>query len=363
MDQVNIDNFAHLALDRKLATDILSENGSILLREGMVITTSHIRLLRQNEIKTISVFGHTSFLEQLDQKCKVQHKPFIAAYRDQFNRLQELFNSTESDIEVDVKETLDAFDQLVTEALVSHSLLEFLQQLEGHEGYLLRHSIHVGLMTSLIAKLNHFPDEDVIEIGKAGLLHDIGMVKIPETIFNKADTLSTEEADAIFKHTEIGYDLLKKEGVSQYILDGAFYHHERMDGSGYPKERHGDEIPEVAQMIAIADVFDAVSSDRIFRKKQSPFKALSEVKKDIYDKRLSAVYGLPFINYMVSLYTGTEVYLSDGRTGKIVLFDAMNIENPLISIDEDVHQLYDLKGVTIQDIADNRLKDLQGEEV
>ncbi|WP_280769562.1 HD-GYP domain-containing protein [Salipaludibacillus daqingensis] len=362
MDQVNIDNYAHLALDRRLASDILSESGSILLREGMVITPSHIRLLRQNGIKTISVSGHTSFLEQLDQKCKEQHKPFIAAYRDQFHRLEVLFNSTEADVEVDVTETLDAFDQLATEALRSHSLLELLQQLEGHEGYLLRHSIHVGLMTSLIAKLNHFPDEDVIEIGKAGLLHDIGMVKLPETIFNKPDTLSPEETDAIFKHTEIGYDMLQKQGVSQYILDGAFYHHERMDGSGYPKERSGDDIPKVAQMIAIADVFDAVSSDRIFRKKQSPFKALSELKKDIYEKRLSAVYGIPFINHMVSVYTGTEVFLSDGRTGKIILFNAMNIENPLISVDGDVHQLNDLKGVTIQDIADNRLKDLQGEE-
>jgi len=357
MDEINIENYAHLALDRRLATDILSEGGFNLLREGMVVTPSHIRLLRNNGVKMVSVYGHTSFLDQLDQKCKEQHKPFITAYRDQFNRMKSLFSDVESGADIDVSETLDAFEQLVAEALSSHSLFELLQQLEGHDGYLMRHCIHVGLMSSLIAKLNHFPEDEIIEIGKAGLLHDIGMLRLPESFFKKAETLSIEESELLRKHTKNGYEMLKKQGVSQFVLDGASYHHERMDGSGYPKERVGDEIPIVAQIIAIADVFDAVSSDRIFRKKQSPFKALAEVKIDIYENRLSAVFGLPFINHMVSIYTGTEVYLTNGQKGKIVLFNAMDIENPLISIDGEVRQLIDLKGVTIEDIADNRMKE------
>lgn len=360
MHNIDIQHNAHQALDRKLARDILSESGFTLLREGMVITPNHIKLLKMYEIQSIPVFGHTSFLEQLDAKVKDQHKPFVSAYRESFNQMKSLFSTVEGEKDVpDLEETLNAFESLVGEALKSYSLFEVLQQLEGHDGYLLRHSIHVGLLTSLMAKLMKKSDEEVLEFGKAGLLHDIGMIKVPQAVFNDSRALTDEEWMEVRRHPQIGYDLLKDKGVSQLVLDATLYHHERLDGSGYLEGLSREDIPEVAAMIAIADVFDAVSSDRVHRKKLAPMNALKMVNDEIYSGKLSIRCGLTFIEHMTSAYTGTTVYLSDGSFAKIVRYSAKDLENPLINLDGKVIPLKDLKGVTIEDIADNRIHELQ----
>ncbi|ADH98575.1 HD-GYP domain-containing protein [Salisediminibacterium selenitireducens] len=361
MDTINLQQYAHLALDRKLARDVLSDSGFTLLREGMVITPNHIRLLKSYDIESIPVYGHTSFLEQLDAKVKEQHKPFVSAYRDSFNRMKTLFANTDESGVPDLDQTLDSFETLVTESLKSYSLFEVLQQLEGHDGYLLRHSIHVGLLVSLMAKLMKKPDDEIVEYGKAGLLHDIGMTRMPDSVFHKSGTLTEDEWAQVREHPQIGYDLLKDKGVSQLVLDATLYHHERMDGSGYLKGLKGDEIPEVAAMIALADVFDAVSSDRVHRSKMAPMEALKTINDDIYRGKLSIRCGLAFIQHMTSTYTGTTVYLSDGRFAQIVRYQASDLENPMISLEGKVVQLKDLKGVSIIDIADNRVHEMQKE--
>lgn len=359
MHIITIQNNAHKALDRKLARDILSESGFTLLREGMVITPSHIRLLKMYGIETIPVYGHTSFLEQLDAKVKEQHQPFVKAYRESFNEMKRLFSAAEEEEVPNLEKTLDSFEALVSEALESYSLFEVLQQLEGHDGYLLRHSIHVGLLTALMARLMKKSDEEIMAYAKAGLLHDIGMVKAPAGVFNDSRELSEAEWEEVRRHPQIGYELLKDTGVSQLVLDAALYHHERMDGSGYLNGVKEDAIPEVAALIAIADVFDAVSSDRVHRKKLAPMDALKTVNDEIYRGKLSARCGLVFIEHMTSTYTGTTVYLSDGRFAQIVRYNAKDLANPLISLDGHVLPLKELKGLTIEDIADNRIHELQ----
>ncbi|SER93554.1 HD-GYP domain-containing protein [Salisediminibacterium halotolerans] len=360
MEWMDTNQDAQRLLDRKLARDVASDSGLILLREGMAVTADHLKMLIKHGVEKVAVSGQASFLDQLDAKCKAQHAAFVAAYRDQYNQLQALFKTAGRPGEEELANVLNSFETLAAEALESYSLFEVLQQLEGHDGYLLRHSIHVGIQSAFIAKLAGKSRDEILTFGKAGLLHDIGMLQMPKALFEQSRTLSEEEWNELKSHPAKGEQHLAETDVGGAVFEAVRDHHERMDGSGYPTGKTADEISEAGKITAVADVFDAVSSDRVYRKKASPIAALQEISREVFAGRLSAEHGMRFIDCMSSMYNGTDVLLSDGRLAKIVRLKATDLSNPLISINREVVDLKQLDGVWIADIADPRLLTHQG---
>lgn len=112
----------------------------------------------------------------------------------------------------------------------------------------------------------------------SGLFHDIGKLKINLDILNKESSLKDEEFDIIKKHTNIGYSIMKKYSMPNELQYSAFYHHERWDGKGYPVKLKGDKIPLVARIISVCDVYDALTSDRPYRKAFTMEEAVSMMK-------------------------------------------------------------------------------------
>jgi len=135
--------------------------------------------------------------------------------------------------------------------------------------------------------------EEIKEIENIGLLHDIGKIAIDEAILNKSDKLNDEEWEEIRKHPEIGYRILNAVNdmseMSEYVLS----HHERWDGGGYPKGLKGEEIPLKARIITIADTYDAMISDRAYRKALTEEVAVDEIKKNAgtqFDPQLARIF-------------------------------------------------------------------------
>ncbi len=132
---------------------------------------------------------------------------------------------------------------------------------------------------ALAKHLGNRPDF-VEKVRISGLLHDVGKIGIPDAVLEKPDRLTPEEFELIKKHPEIGYRIL--EGIRQFrgdILDGVLYHHERVDGKGYPRGLRGEEIPFIGRLLAVADGFDAMTSDRPYRPGKSKEEALQELVK------------------------------------------------------------------------------------
>ncbi len=138
-----------------------------------------------------------------------------------------------------------------------------IEVLEQKDPYTRGHSERVASYSLQIARNLGFPDLD--EIYSSALLHDIGKIAVPEAVLNKPDSLTDVEYDAVKTHPQRGFNLLLKSSQFEGILNGVLYHHERMDGSGYPCGLKGDEIPMEARIIAVADVYDALTSDRSYR--------------------------------------------------------------------------------------------------
>ncbi|WP_444684956.1 HD-GYP domain-containing protein [Alkalicoccus luteus] len=354
MKWVYIHRQACRALDCKLAEDVYSKHKTLLLKEGTVVTAAHIQLLFQHGISRIAVGGQASVLEQLEQKWEGRYSRFVQAYRQQFEEIKRVFAAAADGTDIDLTACSDQFEKLAEEALASGSMLVVLQQLQGHSDYTYRHSIHVGMLSALIARLADFPHDLVMEIGKAGLYHDIGKLQIAKEIIQKPAKLTPEEFEKMKQHPQLGVALLKKNGeVPRMIHDGVLDHHERVDGSGYPRGLQGEDLSAAGLIVAVADVFDAVSSDRSYQKKSSPFRALRIVTEDIFSGKLSSRFGLPFTAQMLQLYTGADVYLSDGRLGTIIQLFPDDLEHPLVLVGQDAFNLRG-SGLAILDVADRR---------
>ncbi len=164
--------------------------------------------------------------------------------------------------------------------ILIHEIVEtFAKVIDMKDRYTNGHSIRVANYTAMLAKELGLDEDTIEKYRNIALLHDIGKVGVPESVLNKAGKLTDEEFAKIKSHTSLGFETLHNISIMPELAIGAEAHHERPDGKGYPKGLKGDEIPRVAQIIAVADCFDAMYSDRPYRKRMNFDKAVSIIKE------------------------------------------------------------------------------------
>ena len=147
------------------------------------------------------------------------------------------------------------------------------------------HSTNVAFLTTILAKKAGFSMHDLVNIAIAGLLHDIGKIYVNKELLNKNTTLSDYEFELVQAHSHEGVKFLEGNGFTeQHILNAIHFHHEKLDGSGYPKQLRGKMIPDIARMLGICDIFDALISKRTFRFSYSNYEAFLLMKDEMRGK-------------------------------------------------------------------------------
>lgn len=215
--------------------------------------------------------------------------------------------------------TLDVFDMLHNMRQVNDSTYA--------------HSLNVAIISRIIGKWLHFSNEELDTLTLAGLLHDIGKTKIPDEVLNKDGKLTDEEFQMIRNHPKYGYDILKSQPLNSHIKKAALMHHERCDGSGYPMGLTMEEIDDYALIIAIADVYDAMTAARSYRAPLCPFEVIAEFEKDGLQK-YKPKYILTFLENIANAYQNNRVMLSDGTSARIVLLNHRRLSKPLVQLDD-----------------------------
>lgn len=215
--------------------------------------------------------------------------------------------------------TLDVFDMLHNMRQVNDSTYA--------------HSLNVAIISRIIGKWLHFSNEELDTLTLAGLLHDIGKTKIPDDVLNKDGKLTDEEFQMIRNHPKYGYDILKSQPLNSHIKKAALMHHERCDGSGYPMGLTMEEIDDYALIIAIADVYDAMTAARSYRAPLCPFEVIAEFEKDGLQK-YKPKYILTFLENIANAYQNNRVMLSDGTSARIVLLNHRRLSKPLVQLDD-----------------------------
>ncbi len=161
--------------------------------------------------------------------------------------------------------------------IISQTMRTFADLIDAKDPYTKGHSLRVSVYASEIGRRMGLSDDDIRILGYIALMHDCGKIGVPDNILTKPAKLDTNERQILEEHTTRGGMILKNFTAIDGIRDGALYHHERFDGSGYPKGLKGSEIPLCARIICVADAYDAMSSDRCYRKHLSVDKIIQEL--------------------------------------------------------------------------------------
>jgi putative nucleotidyltransferase with HDIG domain len=187
----------------------------------------------------------------------------------------------------------------------------------------------------LIGKWLNLGEDNIKDIIIAGLLHDIGKTKVPADILNKKTRLTDEEFEIIKNHTIYGYEIVKSaDCFSEEVCNAVVSHHEREDKSGYPFGIGSRKTNIYSKIIAVADVYDAMTSDRVYKKRVTPFEVF-EMFQTIGVKNFNHKIIQTFLTNLAACYVGSKVLLNTGEVGEVVYIPLHSITEPVIYVGSD----------------------------
>lgn len=267
-----------VSTDSILGDTIFSNEGVLLARKGMQLNAKILEKIKQNQIFTLYIDDEHSDAEvsrllepTLVNKSMMLVKDIFTAvgFRDTSGVLK-----SKSIFEF-VTPLNQMADDIIDElSSVRDKPLEYVN-IKSVENYLYMSSLNCGILSALMAMNLSYNRDMIKQIFLAGIFHDIGMAMIPKEVFFKKTELVLEEKLMILNHPKLGHEYLKdKNFLSAYVKQAALQHHEKLDGSGYPNRSSGKEISQISQIIGIADVFDAMISDRPYSRATTPNEAV-----------------------------------------------------------------------------------------
>ena len=222
-------------------------------------------------------------------------------------------------------------NELITSLYADDNILLKMHQLQSYDDYTYKHCLRVAMMAVTIGKSLDLPRKQMRDLCEAALLHDIGKRTIDVDIIRKPGRLTDDEFVAVKKHPQNGYLLLRKNGsYSEEILNAVLMHHEKFDGTGYPLGLKGGQITYLARIITVADVYDALTSNRPYRQPWSVAEAeefMMGGANTHFDFDIITAFLAAFAPYPVA----SRVILSDGRIGEVVS-NTTNVLRPVIRV-------------------------------
>ncbi|MGF7059188.1 HD-GYP domain-containing protein [Brassicibacter mesophilus] len=323
------------------------DTGIILLASGTVLNRRNIANLINQGIRYVDVFEKKN-----DEKTYfvVEDDCFYQKYGELIDSTKNVLNNVKLGKKIIVTEISDVVDDMIDEITKINNILARIRQLKDSNDYTFKHSINVSLLATMVGKWLGYTDVELKQISLAGLFHDIGKMKISDNIINKPNKLNDKEFELVKRHTIYGYNILKETiGISKNISLAALQHHEREDGSGYPLGVKSDKIHEYAKIIAVCDVFDAMTSNRVYKGKDSPFLVAEHIASNsfgILDGRVSTT----FLKNISKFYVGNIVKLSTGEIGEIIYVYNQIPTRPVVKVDDKYIDLLTEKDINIIDV-------------
>lgn len=326
-----------LGVGLEVAQDVIDiATGTILISEKSILTDSMIEKLERHRISSIFIQESESNQEKkssvsIDKKNNNIADSYVKIEQSLFSA----FDDVASGKDVPLDRIDDEFRKLSTSIAEEPDIITQLQLLKNSDDYTFNHSMGVSILAVKLGYWLGCSEEERIKLSIAGAYHDIGKLKVNQAIVQKKGRLTDEEFVEMKRHAEYSYEIVKRNsGYDDDVLMAIRHHHEKMDGTGYPDGKKGDEISKLARIMTVCDIYHALTSNRVYRQKDSPFKVASYLRQDSFEK-LDPEITHVFLDNIAKFYVGNKVLLSDGRIGVIVFVDPIQKFFPTVQVGEE----------------------------
>lgn len=337
----------------QLGKDVLNDSGQVMVIAGTLLTTSIIEGLKCWDVPSVMIRTEVmstavDIPEIIDTPISESQQKFYNGYDSTTDTVKKSFGKMRYFKEVPLQQMQEIAENEIFPMIESIGVLNHLQMVRHQNDYTFQHSINVAVTCGVLGKWLGYKGSELSDLVLAGLLHDVGKTQIPLAILDKPGSLTPEEMKVMQTHTVLGYKLIKdNKELSPSITYAVLQHHERMDGKGYPFQVEMDKFHQYARIVAVADTYDAMTSDRVYHKKMTPFAVVETMASEMYDK-LDPTICAVFLNNVRSYFIGNVVKLNDGRRAEVVyLGPFMGARPTVIASDGQVIDLEKNKNIGI----------------
>lgn len=329
-----------------LYEDVYNNLGAAILTKGTVLQQYHINIIIKNKIEKVKVLieekdsskagevnNETPDIKSIYNKNKIIY--FRKRYIQKVNEVTHVIKEISKGSIVDINRIHNISKHIIHEFSTLSDVINYLHLVRPVDDYTYSHSLNVSLMAIIIAKWLGLNEKQVDEIAIAGLLHDIGKTKVSEQLLSKPDKLTAEEFEEVKRHATLGYRLIENVAdISPEIKYAVLMHHEKIDGTGYPTGAEDNQIPLFAKILAVADIYDAMTSNRTYRDRLCPFEVIRELEMETYGKLDTKVLSV-FLKNIANSYMGDYVELNNGEIAEIVFINPNRVWQPIVRSGND----------------------------
>lgn len=323
MRKINLDSVQAGAI---LAKTIMTLEGKVLLTSGVI--------LNEDFIAKLQAYGITELFIEDEISRNISVPEFVKEDIITETKLlmKVMMTGTPITTSIDGQKVMEAVNKIISNILANEDIVVYLSDIRSVDDYTFSHSVNVCIYSLVIGIGLGYTGEKLRELGVGAMLHDIGKVKIPDYILKKPGKLTRDESDEIKRHTLYGYEILKStKGISLTSSHIALEHHERVDGSGYPYHFRSENIHKTAKIVAVSDVYDALTSDRVYRKKLMHCEVIdyiTSLASHHFDQEVVDT----FIRYVAYYPIGTAVILNNGEKGIVSKYNKYFPTRPVVRI-------------------------------
>jgi HD-GYP domain-containing protein (c-di-GMP phosphodiesterase class II) len=319
----------------RTGADIFTANGLLVVTAHTVLNAEDIEKFHRHRLDYVDIMLRYDGSIVNDDQPGIKEMPAaaqqMASYQEVVDVAKMLFQAAETTGTISKSQFDDAFSPLAKHLQKETDVVSLLLTLHNEDEYTYQHCAQVGMLSYYIAKWLGYPENEAAAAGKAGYLVDIGNSYVSKDILMKPGPLTNEEFEEVKTHTQYGHDIIKASELDHDSALVALQHHERLDGSGYPFGLKEEEIHPLAKIVAVADIYSAMISDRVYRKKKDLLYVLRELHRLSFgqlDPKVTQV----FIRNIVPNFIGKRVLLSSGESGQIVMMHPVDFFKPLVQM-------------------------------
>lgn len=321
------------------AEDVLNYKNEIIVNANTKITDTIIEKLARQSIMVVPIKEDIDFATTHFEKVRLSEgfKQFENTYKIYFPVYKNLVMSAVTNrTPIKMEQLMQVYNNIIVCAKSGELLLDYLyNMLPGEDDMTHAHCLNSALIAGVFGTWLGLSNSDITLLIECAFLYDIGKLSIPYQILWKPERLTSEEYRLVMRHTTIGHDFLKSYGAfDQHILNATLQHHERCDGSGYPKALIANEIDQFAKYIAIIDTYEAMTSPRSYRQKLNPFQIIANYEHEGFVKYdYNAIKSI--LSHIANSQLGFNVQLNSGAIGEVILINEKALSRPLVKMNDN----------------------------